>query len=108
MADDLDRVLIHLAVEGALSLEDRQLFPRMRLLTVFPRRSVSCALMTGACSRAPHPKTLIRLIAVVLCAQPRMNFKRLTEEGGDAERDIAAEALQRLYIEHMKLQAGQR
>ena len=34
-------------------------------------------------------------------------LKRMAEQGGDAERDLAAEALQRLYIEHMKLQAAQ-
>jgi hypothetical protein len=33
-------------------------------------------------------------------------LKRKTEEGSDDERAIAAEALQRLYVEHMKLQAG--
>ena len=35
-------------------------------------------------------------------------LKRKTEEGSKTERDIAAEALQRLYIEHMKLEAGRR
>ena len=31
-------------------------------------------------------------------------LKRKAEEGSDESRGIAAEALQRLYIEHMKLQ----
>ena len=34
-------------------------------------------------------------------------LKRMAEEGNEEDGRIAAEALQRLYIEHMKLQEGQ-
>lgn len=34
-------------------------------------------------------------------------LKRLAEDGSEADRPIAAEAPQRLYLEHRKLQAEQ-
>ena len=107
VAGELDRVLIHLAVEGALSLADRQYiqeqivdgvsaalcFMRVDDRRLFPR---------------PTPEDLDQIDRGGSVRTAADELKRLTEQGGDAERDLAAEALQRLYIEHMKLQAGQR
>ena len=107
VADDLDRVLVHLAIEGALSLGDRQCFQdeivdgvsaafcflRIDDRRLFPR---------------PTPEDLDQIDRGGFVRAAADELKRLSEQGGDAERDIAAEALQRLYIEHMKLQAGQR
>ena len=107
MANDLDRVLIHLAVEGTLSLDDCQYFQdkivdgasaafyfmRIDDRSLFPR---------------PTPEDLDQIDRGDFVRTASDELKRLTEEDGDAERDIAAEALRRLYIEHMKLQAGQR
>jgi hypothetical protein len=33
-------------------------------------------------------------------------LRRRAAEGAEGERELAADALQRLYVEHMKLQAG--
>ena len=107
MADDLDRVLIHLAVEGALSLEDRQYFQD----EIVDGVSAAFCFMRVDDRRLfprPTPEDLDQIDRGGFVRTAADELKRLTEEGGDAERDIAAEALQRLYIEHMKLQAGQR
>ena len=106
MADDLDRVLIHLAVEGALSLEDRQYFQD----EIVDGVSAAFCFMRVDDRRLfprPTPEDLDQIDRGGFVRIAADELKRLTEEGGDAERDIAAEALQRLYIEHMKLQAGQ-
>ena len=107
MADDLDRVLIHLAVEGALSLEDRQYFQD----EIVDGVSAAFCFMRVDDRRLfprPTPEDLDQIDRRGFVRTAADELKRLTKEGGDAERDIAAEALQRLYIEHMKLQAGQR
>jgi hypothetical protein len=41
----------------------------------------------------------------VRCAAEEL--RRRATEGGEGERELAAEALRRLYVEHRKLQAGQ-
>ena len=105
IGDDLNRVLMHLTVEGALSLEDRQHFEARIIEGV---SAAFCFLRIDDRRLFPHPTTedldridrggFVRAAAEVL--------KRKADEGGDAEGGLAAEALQRLYIEHMKLQAG--
>ena len=107
MADNLDRVLIHLAVEGALSLEDRQYFQDEIVDGV---SAAFCFMRVDDRRLFPRPtrEDLDQIDRGGFVRTAADELKRLTEEGGDAERDIAAEALQRLYIEHMKLQAGQR
>lgn len=105
-ADELDRVLIHLAVDGALSLEDRQYFQDQIVDGV----SAAFCFMRVDDRRLfprPTPEDLDRIDRGGFVRAAADELKRLTDEGGDAERDIAAEALQRLYIEHMKLQTGQ-
>ena len=107
VSDDLDQVLIHLVVEGALSLQDRQYFEdqvvdgvsaAFRFMRVDDRRLF------------PHPtlEDLDRIDRGGFVRTAAEELKRKAEDSGDSERDIAAEALQRLYIEHMKLHAGQR
>ena len=102
--DDLNRVLIHLAVEGALSLEDRVYFEERIVDGV---SAAFCFLRIDNQRLFPSPTAadldqidrggFVRAAAEVL--------KHKIEEGVFGERDLAAEALQRLYIEHMKLQA---
>lgn len=102
----LDRVLVHLEVEGALSLQDRSAFEAeivdgvsaaLRFLRVDERRLFP----------SPTAEDLDRI--------DRGGFVRAAAEelralaaGGGAEGALAAEALQKLYVEHMKLEAGRR
>ena len=105
--DDLDRVLVHLAVEGALSLEDRQYFQEQIVDGV----SAAFCFMRVDDRRLfprPTPEDLDQIDRGGFIRTAADELQRLTEKGDDTERGIAAEALQRLYIEHMKLQAGQR
>lgn len=101
----LNRVLVHLAVEGTLSLENRQYLEKQILDTV---AAALCCLRIDDKRLFPRPTAedldqidrggFVRTAAEVL--------RRKAEEGGHGERVLAAEALQRLYVEHMKLQAG--
>ena len=56
----------------------------------------------------PTPEDLDQIDRTGFVRTAADELKRKTEEGSETERDIAAEALQRLYIEHMKLEAGRR
>ncbi len=105
-ADELDRVLVHLAVDGALSLEDRHYFQE-RIVD-----GVSAALCF---MRVDDHRLFSQPTADDLDQIDRGGFVRtaaeklkLLAEGGEGDSDVAAEALQRLYLEHMELQAGQR
>ncbi len=107
VSDNLDRVLVRLSVEGALSLEDRQYFQEQIA------DGVAAALcFMGVDDRRLFPRpTLDDLDRIDRGGFVRVAaeaLKRKVEEGSDREREIAALALQRLYVEHMKLQAGQR
>lgn len=106
-ADELDRVLVHLAVEGALSLEDRQYFQEQIVDGV---SAALCLLRVDDRRLFPQPTAddLDQIDRGGFVRSAAEELKRLAEEGGEADSSIAAEALQRLYIEHMKLQAGLR
>lgn len=107
IAEDLNRVLVHLAVEGALSLQDRRYFEDQVVEGV---SAALCFLRVDDRRLFPHPtaEDLDQIDRGGFVRAAAEELKRQSEEGGDAEREIAAEALQRLYIEHMKLQAGQK
>lgn len=107
IAEDLNRVLVHLAVEGALSLQDRRYF-EVRIV-----EGVSaglCFLRVDDRRLFPHPtlEDLDQIDRGGFVRAAAEELKRQSEEGADDMRAVAAEALQRLYIEHMKLQAGQK
>jgi len=107
VSDDLSCVLVHLSAEGALSLEDRQYFEDQIVDGV----SAALCLMRVDDRRLfprPTPEDLDRIDRGGFVRTAAEVLKRKTEEGADKDRTIAAEALQRLYVEHMKLQAGQR
>lgn len=107
VAEDLNKVLLHLAVEGALSLQDRRYFEERIIEGV---SAALCFLRVDDRRLFPHPtpEDLDQIDRGGFVRAAAEELKRQSEEGGDAERAIAAEALQRLYIEHMKLQAGQK
>ncbi len=107
VSDDLGRALVYLSAEGTLSLEDKQYFED-RIVD-----GVSAALCFMRVDRRrlfprPTPEDLDRIDRGGFVRTAAEVLKRKAEEGADKDRAIAAEALQRLYVEHMKLQAGQR
>lgn len=107
VATDLTRVLVHLVVEGALSLQDRRYFEERIVEGV---SAALCFLRVDdrRLFPLPTPEDLDQIDRGGFVRAAAEELKRLSEEGGETERAIAAEALQRLYIEHMKLQAGQK
>jgi len=107
LSENLDRVLVQLTVVGALSLDDRQYFEEQ---IVDGLSAALCVLRIDDRRLFPRPtaEDLDRIDRGGFVRAAAEELKRKTEEGSDHDRDISAEALQRLYVEHMKLQAGQR
>ncbi|HSH43066.1 MAG TPA: metallophosphoesterase [Arenicellales bacterium] len=105
LGDELDRFLVHLDVEGAVSLADRQYFEQ----TIVDGVSAAlCYLRVDDARLFPQPsdEDLDRIDRGGFVRTAAEELRRQAGEGSEEERAIAAEALQRLYIEHMKLQAG--
>ena len=105
-ADELDRVLVHLAVEGALSLENRQYFQEQIVDGV----SAAFCFMRVDDRRLfakPTAEDLDRLDRGGFVRTAAEELKRLADEV-EGDSDIAAAALERLYVEHMKLLAEER
>lgn len=101
--DDLNRILLRLLVEGAVSLQDRQFFEEQIVEQV---SAAFCYLRVDDRRLFPSPSEedldqidrggFVRTAADVL--------KQKAEDMSDPEHEIAALSLQRLYVEHMKLQ----
>ena len=101
-----DRTLAHLEVKGALSLEDRAYFEDHigdRLSAAF------CFLRIDDKWLVPQPTAadLDQIDSRGFVRRAAEELRRRAAEGGEGEREIAAEALHRLYVEHKKLQADQ-
>jgi DNA repair exonuclease SbcCD nuclease subunit len=107
VSDDLSRALVHLSAEGALSLEDRQYFEDQIVDGV---SAALCFMRVDDRRLFPQPTQadLDRIDRGGFVRTAAEALKRKAEDGSEQDREIAAEALQRLYVEHMKLQAGQR
>lgn len=105
-SDDLDRTLIHLSVEGALSLEDHRYFREQVTEGV---SAAFCSMRVNERHLFPQPTTedLDHIDRSGFVRTAAEELKRLAEEGGGGS-GIAAAALQRLYIEYMKLQTEQK
>ena len=105
-ADELDRMLVHLAVEGALSLEDHQYFQEQIVEGV---SSAFCFMRVDDRRLFPRPTAddLDRIDRGGFVRAAAEELKRLAEEG-EGDGSIAAAALERLFVEHMKLQAEER
>ena len=104
--DDLNRTLVDLRLSGALSLADLQQFEE-RIV-----EGVAAALYHLRIDRHqlfPEPTDddldSIDPGGVVRAAADRL---RVIVEAGGSDTDLARAALHRLYIEHKKLEAGQR
>ena len=104
VADELDRVLVHLAVEGSLSLGNRQVFQEQIVDGV---SAAFCFMRVDDRHLFARPTAddLDRIDLGGFVRGAAEELKRRAEEGNESARDIAAEALQRLYVEHMKLQS---
>lgn len=100
---DLNRTLVRLLVEGAVSLQDRQYFEEQVIEQV---SAAFCYLRVDDMRLFPSPSEedldqidrggFVRTAADVL--------KQKAEDISDPDHEVAALALQRLYVEHMKLQ----
>jgi len=105
--DDLNRILVRLLVEGAVSLQDRRHFEEQIVEQV---SAAFCYLRLDDTRLFPSPSEqdldqidrggFVRAAADVL--------KQKSEDMSDPEHEIAVLALQRLYVEHMKLQTRSR
>lgn len=101
--DDLNNILVRLLVEGAVSLQNRQYFEEQIVEQV---SAAFCYLRVDDTRLFPSPSEedldqidrggFVRTAADVL--------KHKSDDTSDPEHEIAALALQRLYVEHMKLQ----
>ena len=105
--ENLNRVLVHLKVEGTLSLGDREYFQQRITDGV---SAALCFLRIDDSQLLPSTteKDLDRIDKRGFVRVAAEKLKRITEEGSDSERGLAAEALQRLYLEHTKLEAERR
>ena len=102
-AGELDRVLVHLDIEGALSFEGRQHFQEQIVDGV---SAALCFLRVDdrRLFAKPTAEDLNRIDRGGFVRTAAEQLKRLADEG-EGDRDIAAAALERLFVEHMKLQA---
>lgn len=105
-SDDLDRALVHLSVEGAVSLENRRYFQDQ---IVDGTSAALCFIRIDDHRLFPKPtaEDLDQIDRGGFVRAAAEELKRLSEEG-EGNSGIAAAALQRLYLEHMKLQGEQR
>lgn len=104
LSEDPIRILLHLTVEGGVSLQDRLYFNRTIV------EGVSAAfrfLRVNDRHLFPNPtlEDLDQIDRGGFVRAAAEELKRLSLEGEAGS--VASEALQRLYIEHMKLKAGQ-
>lgn len=102
-ADELDRVLVHLTVEGAISLENRRHFQEKIADGV---SAAFCFMRIDDNHLFPQPtvEDLDRIDRGGFVRTAANELMRLAEARG-GQSGIAAAALERLYIEHRKLQA---
>ena len=105
--ENLNRVLLHLKAEGALSLGDREYFQQQITDGV---SAALCFLRVDDSRLFPSPteEDLDRIDRRGFVRAAAETLKRMASEGNDSERELAAEALQRLYLEHMKSEAERR
>ena len=107
ISDEIERVLVHLEVEGVLSLADRRYY----IQEIVDGVSAAFCFMRFDDRRLmakPTSHDLDQIDRGGFVRNAAEQLKRLAEEGSEEDRGIAVEALQRLYIEHFKLQAEQR
>lgn len=107
VADDLGRVLLQLRAEGALSLEEGKYFEDQIIDGV---SAALCFMRVDDQHLFPRPtlEDMDRIDRGGFVRTAAEALKRRAEDGSDPDRALAAEALQRLYVEHMKLRTQER
>lgn len=102
LAPDTARLLLDLVVEGTLSLADRALFAQRIDRSL---RAALCHLKLDDerlyLSPSPHDLDAIARGGFVRAAAARLT--ELADDEANPEREVAAEALMRLFLEHQKL-----
>ncbi len=101
--DDLNRILVRLFVEGAVSLQDRQYFEEQ----IVDQVSAAFGYLRVDDTRlfpSPNEEDLDQIDRGGFVRTAADVLKQKAEDMSDPEHEIAALALQRLYVEHMKLQ----
>ena len=101
--DNLDRILVRLIVEGAVSLQDRQYFVEQ----IVEQVSAAFHFLRADDSQlfsSPNDEDLDQIDRGGFVRTAADVLKQKAEDAGDPDHEIAALALQRLYVEHMKLQ----
>ncbi len=101
-----DRVLVDLDLEGAVSLEDRRYFQE-RIADGVSAALCHLRVNDRRLFSKPTAEDLDRIDRGGFVRKAADRLRQLADGGGE-EGGIAAEALQRLYVEHMKLQADER
>ena len=101
---DMNRILVRLIVEGSLSLKDRRYFEKQIVEQVL---AAFCYLRIDDTRLIPSSteEDLDQIDRVGFVRTAADVLKQKAEDMKDPEHEIAALALQRLYLEHMKLQA---
>ncbi len=102
LAPDAARLLVDLVIEGTLSLADRALFAQRIERSL---RAALCHLQLDAerLSLAPSPHDLDAIARAGFVRAAAARLKALADDAANPEREIAALALMRLYVEHQKL-----
>lgn len=105
--EDPLRTLVHLSVEGTLSLED-DLFLRERIMEGVSAAFRFMRVDDRQLFHRPTDEDLDRIDRGGFVRKAAEELKRQAQEGTEDERNLATEALLRLYVEHMKLEADHR
>jgi DNA repair exonuclease SbcCD nuclease subunit len=102
LAPDAARLLVDLTVEGTLSLADRALFAQRIDRSL---RAALCHLRLDdeRLYLAPSPDDLDGIAKTGFVRAAAARLKQLADDQANPEREVAAEALMRLFLEHQKL-----
>ncbi len=98
-----DRVLLKLEVEGMLSLEDIQFFQE-RIVEVFPSVFRSVRLDQSRLLPQASDADLDRINRVGFVRDAAQSLRDMAGDERSDQRELAAEALKKLYLEYRKLQ----
>ena len=98
------RTLVHLSVEGTLSLEDDR-FLRERIMEGVSAAFRFMRVDDRQLFHRPTDEDLDRIDRGGFVRRAAEELRRQAQEGTEDERNLAAKALLRLYVEHMKLKA---
>ena len=105
--EDPLRTLVQLSLEGTLSLEDDQ-FLRERITEGVSATFRFMRVDERQLFHRPTDEDLDRIDRGGFVRKAAEELKRQAQEGTEDKRNLATEALLRLYVEHMKLEADRR